>query len=122
MTQKEVKAIIINPIEKTFTPVIYNGDYKTIYNMIECDCFDVVRCEVNGHPLSIYVDDEGLFKQNLSFFLVRDMPQPLAGMGLIFGEVDEEGYDTDAPDLELIKDGFRFMDILEVVNQFGGTQ
>jgi len=119
MTEKAVKAIIVDPVEKTLTPVIYNGDYKTIYKMIKCDTFDVARTEAAGHPLSVYVDDEGLFKHNQSFFMFNGMPQPLAGMGLIFGEVDDEGYDTDAPDIELIKDSVVFMNIAEVVQKFG---
>ena len=65
------------------------------------------------------MDDEGLFKHNQSFFMFNGMPQPLAGMGLIFGEVDDEGYDTDAPDIELIKDSVVFMNIAEVVQKFG---
>ena len=120
MTQKAIKAIIVDPIAKTLTPVIYNGDYKTIYTMIKCDTFDVARTEAAGHPLSVYVDDEGLFKDNQSFFMFYGMPQPLAGMGLIFGEVDDEGYDTDAPDVDMIKDSLVFMDREEVMQVFGG--
>jgi Domain of unknown function (DUF3846) len=54
----------------------------------------------NGDTL--YVDEEGMFKPQSSFFMIETHPTPLAGNGVIVGpEVDdedaEEGYRTEAP-------------------------
>ena len=78
--------LLIDPFEKTITPVYYDGDFHSIYNLIDCSCFDVVRCG----KYDLFVDDEGLFKDDQSFFLVFDYPQPLAGKALVVG-CDEEG-------------------------------
>ncbi len=78
--------LLIDPFEKTITPVYYDGDFHSIYNLIDCSCFDVVRCG----KYDLFVDDEGLFKDDQRFFLVFDYPQPLAGKALVVG-CDEEG-------------------------------
>ena len=54
----------------------------------------------NGDTL--YVDEEGLFKPQTSFFMFHGHAAPLAGNGVIVGpEIDdedaEEGYRTEAP-------------------------
>ena len=78
--------LLIDPFEKTITPVYYDGDFHSIYNLIDCSCFDVVRCG----KYDLFVDDEGLFKDDQKFFVVFDYPQPLAGKALVVG-CDEEG-------------------------------
>jgi hypothetical protein len=78
--------LLIDPFEKTITPVYYDGDFHSIYNLIDCSTFDVVRCG----KYDLFVDDEGLFKEGQKFFAVFDYPQPLAGKALVAG-CDEEG-------------------------------
>lgn len=79
---------LINPFDRTVTEVPYNGDYNQIYQHIECDTFDVAR--VNEHGDGIFVDDEGLFREEQRFFWIDSYPQPLAGRGLYMG-CDNEG-------------------------------
>lgn len=80
-----MKAILIDPFTKTVSEVKHNGNYQEIYKFIKADCFDVVR--ISEHE-AIYVDDEGLYRQE-KFFAWDGYPQPLAGRGLVLGSDDE---------------------------------
>lgn len=49
--------------------ISYNTNDKNYlnayYNMLQCDVFDIVRRKIGEHIYDIYVDDEGLMKNNL---------------------------------------------------------
>jgi hypothetical protein len=79
-----MKAFLINPFDKTVSEVDYSGDYKDIYKLINAELFDVVYIDGNN---AIYVDDEGLFKNEQAFFQVGYAM--LAGYGLVLGTDDE---------------------------------
>jgi hypothetical protein len=81
-------AILIDPFARLVTEVTWNGDYRHIYELIGADCYDCAR--INGKGDGVFVDDEGLFKEEQAFFWHEDYPQPLAGKGLILG-CDDEG-------------------------------
>lgn len=78
-----MRAFLIDPNNQTITEVDYSGDYKQIYDLIDCHTFDVVYVDENH---CIYVDDEGLMKPNLFFWFEDLMPTPLAGKALLLGE------------------------------------
>lgn len=83
-----MRAILIDPVNKTVSEVEHNGDYRDIYRHIECDCFTVVGIDDVD---SVFIDDEGLLKDEPGpFFALKGYPQPLAGKGLILG-CDEDG-------------------------------
>lgn len=87
-----MRAIKINPLDKTITEVEYDGNYKSIYKLIEAQMFDVVRIgDKEDH--TIYVDDEGLMNgkaRDVGFFRIEgDYPIALAGYGLILATNDE---------------------------------
>lgn len=51
----------------------------------------------------LFLDDEGLFVEGQTFFILEGYPQPLAGKALVMG-TDEEGESMDAPvSLALLK-------------------
>ena len=83
-----MKAILIDVYEKEIREVDYDGTLDFIYFNLACRTFDVVRVDdVN----SIFVDDEGILKDNLYFeYSASDRVFQLAGNGLILG-VDDEG-------------------------------
>jgi hypothetical protein len=83
-----MRAYLIDPIERRITEVDYDGNYKSIYKLIDCERFDCVRFSDNGD--CAYVDDEGLFVENQGFFKIEGYPQPVAGKALVLG-TDEEG-------------------------------
>ena len=79
-----MKAILINSFDESVSEVDYNGDYKEIYNLIDCDTFDVVPLDDTN---DMYVDDEGLLKNPNRYFKYGQ--RTLAGKGLILAHDDE---------------------------------
>jgi len=79
---------------------------KDIYDFIGCDCFTVVS-PIGGsigakEGVSVYVDDEGLLKENtpVNIWSIALCPllghsTPLVGNILLTGPTDADGYDTD---------------------------
>ena len=88
-----MKALLIDPRTQTVTPLEIN-DWRDIAPALECDLFDVVQIRPN---VSVYVDDEGLYKDDQCFFQLIHYPQPLAGRGLVLGFDPETGDSTDCP-------------------------
>ncbi len=88
-----MRAILVNPYNKTIKEAVYTGDFREIYDLIGCRTFDVVYMG-GGHDM--YVDDEGLLKSNQRFFRFED--RNLAGAALILKHNDEgESTDADIP-------------------------
>jgi hypothetical protein len=83
-------AVLIDPTNRSIMYVEYDGNYQSIYKLIDAQCFDVVRIDKGD---TIFVDDEGLINgkgMRAGFFVYGNYPQPLAGKGLVLG-VDDEG-------------------------------
>jgi len=87
---------LIKPQEGIVQRVRCN-DWRDIYKWIGADTFDA--CTVTERRDAIYVDDEGLLKQqsNDNFFKCATYDAPLAGIGLMLG-TDAEG-DSVAPSI-----------------------
>lgn len=88
-----MRALLLDPTAGTVTEVDYDGDYRSIYKLIDCETFTTVGLDDKGNTL--FVDDEGLFRSMDSgefepFIIWRGYNQPLAGKGLILG-TNEEG-------------------------------
>ena len=79
-----MRAILIDPFNQTITEVEYSGDYKQIYNLIDCNTFTVSSI---SDADDLFLDDEGLLKDNRYFTWSG---HPFAGKGLILAH-DEEG-------------------------------
>ena len=80
-----MKAIVIDVIKEEVREVdIQKNNLDSIYQQLNCSCFDVVGLSENE---SLYVDDEGLLKldENSKFFCIKGGYQPFAGNGLILG-------------------------------------
>ena len=92
-----MKAYLIDPHTETITEVEYSGDYREIYKHIDAEIFTTAQFNKFGD--TVFVDDEGLFKEEQEFFLINGYPQPLAGKGLVLG-CDEEG-ESVAPSITL---------------------
>tara|TARA_R110000823_G_scaffold303365_1_gene424721 strand:+ start:618 stop:980 length:363 start_codon:yes stop_codon:yes gene_type:complete len=86
-----MKAYLINPIDETITEVDYEGDFQQIYKHIDANIFSVVNI-LNDD--SIYVDDEGLYKDVQYFYMYKDIPTPLCGKSLVLGTDYESGNST----------------------------
>lgn len=98
------KAYLINPWQNTIMIVDfeYGGSYTQIRNLIATEeapdpTFSAVDID-DKH--SIYIDDEGLFREDQAFFKLKGYPQPLQGKGLILG-IDYETGESVPPTLSL---------------------
>ena len=75
-----MRAILIDPFTREITEVEHNDDFRQIYEFIGADAFDAARLE-DGQI--IYVDDEGLFRDDQKFWSIEG--RVLAGKGLVLG-------------------------------------
>ena len=92
-----MRAILINPNNKTVKEVDYDGDYISIYKLIGCSTFDVIGTSTSND--GIYVDDEGLFAKEQAYWkfaLSSGIHIKLVNKGLVLG-CNDEG-DSIAPD------------------------
>lgn len=106
-----MQAYLIDPADQTIETVHYDGDWKTISYWINSDTFDVASTE----DLSIYIDDEGLFKPDQAFFTITGFPQPLAGRALVLGPPDEDGETTECPlNPSQVASRVRFVDLVKI--------
>lgn len=93
--------------------------YKDYYEHLKCELFDVVRVRWNGEDISIFVDDEGLFKPNNYGRKVEGYPNPLFGNMVICGGVDAEGDTLSLPDTFNIINVLKFIGEIEYVTTRG---
>lgn len=78
-----MRAILIDPFNKTVTAVETPGALQDIYNLIGCTTICAIQVDRKHH---MYLDDNGLIhEEKLPVFEWQGYPQPLAGRGLIFG-------------------------------------
>ncbi len=94
-----MKGILINPHEETITEVEYSGNYKEIYDIIDCRTFDVATIY---NTQDIYVDDEGLLIDNQRFFSIND--RTFGGKGLLLSHDDEGETKSTNLDLQIVQD------------------
>jgi len=106
-----MKAILINAEEKTITEIDYSGDYKEIYELIDCQTFTCVSME-NGDAM--FVDDEGLLTNPEHFIQIKDYHAPIAGSGLILGTGDEGESISCKHTIETIQDNVKFLNKFQV--------
>ena len=122
--------ILVDPNNKNIEEVFVNKatySYKKLYELIGCTMFDAVQ--LTSKMDTMYVDDEGLYKQDKNkFFTIYDTKNGnvishICGKGLITG-TDKDG-DTVSTDLsietikEMVKfepDGFRYEPQFEFIS------
>lgn len=89
--KRDCHAFLIDPFTETVAKVAYDGDYRTVTRLIDCQTLDAVRIDRKGN--TIFVDDEGLVSdkpvQGMWSYMGENTVQ-LAGRGLVLG-TDGEG-------------------------------
>ena len=90
------KVILIDPFNQTVEMKHVSTDqesfdYKSLLEMMECSLLDVVPL---GGDVIMFVDDEGLLKDN-RYFALADVPY--AGRAILAGESDEDGNSQSVP-------------------------
>jgi len=115
-TDTEIHGYLIDPFAETVTKVAYEGDFTCIYKHIKASLFTTVYLENRD---AIFVDDEGLFKDDQRFFMFRGYREPLAGRGLVLG-ANAEG-DTTSPKItmEKLTELISFGDVWDLMKKAG---
>ena len=90
------KVILIDPFNQTVEMKHVSTDqesfdYKSLLEMMECSLLDVVTL---GGDVIMFVDDEGLLKDN-RYFALADVPY--AGRAILAGESDKDGNSQSVP-------------------------
>ena len=83
-----MKGILINPHDETIKEVVYTGDFREIYDLVDCRTFDCVSLDNED---DMYIDDEGLLVNNQRFFSIRG--GNYGGKALLLSH-DDEGEST----------------------------
>lgn len=107
-----MKAFKIDVISKLVYAVdIPNDSIEHIYKALDCDTFDVIMPKGSPKGLSVYIDDEGLYRNPpLGVFAINGYPQALSGHGLVLG-VDSSGNSCDAPiSLKKLKENVHWLE------------
>ena len=105
-----MRVILVNPFDETVKEAVYGGDYREIYDLIDCRTFDVVSL---SDADDLYIDDEGLLyvdNQNKGpqrYFSWSG--RNFAGMGLIMGHDDEGETTATTYDLQEVIDRVEFL-------------
>tara|TARA_R100000541_G_scaffold57924_1_gene68451 strand:+ start:276 stop:632 length:357 start_codon:yes stop_codon:yes gene_type:complete len=115
-TDTEIHGYLIDPFAETVTQVAYEGDCTCIYKHIKASLFTWVYLEDSDE---IYVDDEGLYKDDQRFFTFKGYHEPLAGRGLVLG-ANAEG-DTTSPKItmEKLTELISFGDVWDLMKKAG---
>ena len=104
-----MKAILINAVNKTVTQVDVTGDLDSFYAQIGCELIEGVYTHILQGEDVMYVDEEGLLKEDQPFFQINGYRQALAGNAIIIG-IDEEGDSCDAETpVAVIMDAVEFL-------------
>ena len=88
---EKVKALIIDPfLQNIYEKMFKKGDITQIQEAVGGNYFTSAGTFDNFDVL--FVDDEGLFKDNQKFFTLKELnSQPLAGVGVVMGGNRETG-------------------------------
>lgn len=101
------KCYIIDPHTRTVKEAHFRN-YPEMKKLTNFALLDMVRVDNQMHV--VYLDDEGMLKQNQAFFRIPSYPKPLAGRSLI-SRLDHEGEEVDVLlTLEEVKNMVTFVD------------
>ena len=81
------------------------GNLDDYYKYLECDCFDIANRKIGGKRFDVFVDDEGLLKENPIPTAINGSGNVMLVGNLIFANHDYEGNTTSLSDddIEIIK-------------------
>tara|TARA_R110001606_G_C14974028_1_gene603541 strand:- start:167 stop:517 length:351 start_codon:yes stop_codon:yes gene_type:complete len=96
-----MKGILINPLDKTIKEVVYTGDFREIYDLVDCRTFDCVMVDSEN---DMYIDDEGLYVDDQKYFRMVELGANYAGKALVLGHDDEGETISTTLTLQMVKD------------------
>lgn len=94
-----MRAFLIDPDKREITEIQTSGTLGEMHRLLSrpgCRPNDDINAVgISPQRDTLWVDGEGLLKENVPIFRLRGYPRPLAGRGLVLG-CDEAGSNTDA--------------------------
>lgn len=88
-----MKGVLVDPYLKTITNVEI-GDWRDIRKVLQCDVFSSGGYDEGGD--AIYVNDEGLYTEDMFWYAPDVYPEPYAGRVLFLGINRANGESKDA--------------------------
>ena len=104
-----MRAIIINPEDRTITETEIDGSLKSLQQIVG-GLIDPVYQGLD-EPHHCYVNEEGLLDDPQYFFMFKDGHQPLAGHGVILSTTDDGGEAPCTLSLDWVKERVTFMNL-----------
>ena len=88
-----------------FKATTIDDDLQVFYDIIGCECIDIVKRKIGDNYYNIICDDEGLFveKPIISLAHPTDMYQTIHGNVIITGIEDENGNLTSLTKIDIVK-------------------
>lgn len=88
-----------------FKTTTIDDDLQVFYDIIGCECIDIVKRKIGDNYYNIICDDEGLFVENpiISLAHPTDMYQTIHGNVIITGIEDENGNLTSLTKIDIVK-------------------
>jgi hypothetical protein len=107
-----MRGLLIDPFAKTITEIeIGEGDnvLPDLYKAIHTDIVEVIRMREprDGLAIDLWVDEEGLFKNEQKFFMIKGSAQQIAGRAVVLQERNADCISTTAT-IENIEDLIAF--------------
>lgn len=107
-----MKAILIDSVNREVKEIEIGKGIDEMYKFLQCECFTIAS--YLDKEDAIFVDDEGLMKEQNAFFTFEGAHQPFAGNGLIMG-CDDEGESEDCKiSFNEVKEKVKFYDKYEL--------
>lgn len=96
-----MKAYLIDPFNLLIHAVEHDGDHRDIQRHIGVDRLSAeivgqVQTESGRVDVTLYVDDEGIYRQPQAWFTVAGFPEPIPGKALCLG-TDYRGEAVEPP-------------------------
>lgn len=89
-----LEAILIDPSTQSITRTTIPDGLEGLYETLRCETVDAIDL---GSGITLWIDDEGLLKDNQSFFELINFGQPIAGTAVILStDKDGESISVDA--------------------------
>jgi len=104
-----MRAIIVNPEDRTITETKIDGSLKTLQQIVGSMIEPVYQGLDDNHHC--YVNEEGLLYDPQYFFMFKDGHQPLAGHGVILSTTDDGGEAPCTLSVDWVKERVTFMDL-----------
>lgn len=93
-----MKAVLIDPFTRNISDFEFEGEtLAALYEHIGCETVTAVSLTFDDQVVSLFLDDEGLFKNDQRFWSIFQYPEPLAGRGVILGFDGGTGESLDVP-------------------------